>query len=361
MARPVPPSTAAPVAGPSVVEARPPSGGGPGERMRRVSWGAILAGTAIAMALMVFFTTLGLGIGAASVDPLYDQNPLSGLGVGGAIYLIVTQLIALFVGGYVAARLAGVPREQPALIHGAAVWAVSTLLLAWLAMSGAGAVFGAAGTILSNSAQAAVSAGRAVLPDDLSLPSPREVAAGVSIEDLPPEVRSALRRQGITADNAREEAQQILRQVVSPQEQQEAAQAVQGAAADAIRSPGDLPADVNRLIDRLFGGPGAVFSEEDRQEALTTIEQRLGITPEEAEAFLASLENRAQEAAQQVEQSVEAARQQATEAAQAASATVSRAAFLLSVASILGLVAALAGGHVGRPDDLVGDRPGDHA
>ena len=360
MARPV--TSAPPPGGVSetvVVETGPPSGG-VGERMRRVSWGAIFAGTAIAMALMVFFTTLGLGIGAASVDPLYDQNPLSGLGVGGAIYIVVTQLISLFVGGYVASRLAGVPREQPALIHGAGVWAVSTLVLAWLAMSGAGAVFGAAGTILSNSAQAAVSAGRAVLPEDLSLPSPQEIAAGVSIDDLPPEVRSSLRRQGITAENARQEAQEILRDVVSQEEQQQATQAVQEAATDAIRSPGDLPSDVSQLIDDLFGGSGAVLSEEDRQEALTTLEERLGVTPEEAEQFLASVEQRAQTAAQEVEQSVEAARQQAVEAAQTASATVSRAALLLSVASILGLAAALGGSHVGRPDDMVGDRPSDH-
>ena len=358
MARPVTPK-AAPVAGPDIVETGSP-GGGLGERMRRVSWGAIFAGTAIAMALMVFFTTLGLGIGAASVDPLYDQNPLSGLGIGSAIYLIVTQLLSLFVGGYVASRLAGVPREQPALIHGAAVWALSTLVLAYLAMSGAGAAFGAAGTILSNSARAAVSAGQAVLPEDLSLPSPGQVASGVSMEDLPPEVRSTLRERGLTIDQVREEARQALRDVVSQQEQQRAVQEVQEAAADAIRTPGDIPADVNRLIDQLFGGEDAVLSEEDRQQALTTLEERLGVTPEEAEAFLGSVEERAQEAAAQVEQSVEAARQQAVEAAQTASAAVSRAAFTLSVASILGLVAALGGGHVGRPDDLVGDRLSDH-
>ena len=360
MARPVT-ATGAPVGGPNavIVETGPP-GGGTGERMRRISWGAIFAGTAIAMALMVFFTTLGLGIGAASVDPLYDQNPASGLGIGGGIYLVVTQLIALFVGGYVASRLAGVPREQSALIHGAAVWALSTLVLAWLAVSGAGAAFGAAGTILRNSAQAAVSAGQAVLPEELSVPSPQDLAAGVSMEDLPPEVRSALREQGLTIDQVRTEARQALRDVVSPQEQEAAAQAVQETAVDALLSPGDIPQDVNQLIDQLFGGGDAVLSEEDRQQALATIEQRFGISPEEAEQFLASVESRAQEAASQVEQSVEQARQQALEAAQTASSAVSRAALLLSVASILGLAAALGGGHVGRPDDLVGDRLSDH-
>ena len=121
---------------------------GAGERMRRVSWGAIFAGAVIAMALMVFFTTLGIGFGAASIDPLYNEDAPGGLGTGSAIYIIVTQLISLAVGGYVASRLAGVPREQSSLIHGGAVWALSTLVLAYLAITGAGAAFGAATTVL---------------------------------------------------------------------------------------------------------------------------------------------------------------------------------------------------------------------
>lgn len=336
------------------------AGGGVGQAVRRISWGAIFAGTVIAMGLMVLFTTLGIGFGAASIDPLYNEDAPGGLGTGSAIYIVVTQLISLFIGGYVASRLAGVPREQSALIHGASVWALSTLVLAYLAITGAGAAFGAATTVLKNGAQAAISAGQAVLPEDIDLPNPVDIASGVSIDDLPPEVQTALRRQGITRDNIAQEAQEALRSVVSRQEQQNAVQAVQSTAADAITSPGDIPSDVRDLIDRLFGGPDAVLSEEDRVEALAVIERRFGITPQEAEQFLASVEQRAAEAAEQVEQAAAEARQTALEAAEAAADHVRNAAFLLSLASILGLAAALGGGHVGRPDDMVGDRVGDH-
>ena len=335
--------------------------GGGNEIARRVSWGAIFAGTVVAMALMVFFTTLGLGIGAATVDPLYDENPVGGLGIGSAIYIIITQLISLAAGGYIAARLAGIPRTPSALMHGAAVWGVSTLFLAYVAMTGAGAAFGAASTVLQNSARAAISAGQAVIPDDLSLPSPADIAAGVSIDDLPPEVQTALRRQGVTADNIRQEAREAFRNVVSQQEQANAVQAVQNTAVDAIRTPGDIPSDVNQLVDRLFGGENAVLSEEDRQEAIQTLENRLGITPQEAEQFVDTAQQRAEAAAQQVQQAVDTARQQATEAAQAATGHVRNAAFLLALASILGLAAAAGGAITGKPDDLVGDRLSDHA
>ena len=37
--------------------------------------------------------------------------------------------------------------------------------------------------------------------------------------------------------------------------------------------------EIDQLIDRLFGGPKAVISEEDRQQALSVIQNRFGITP----------------------------------------------------------------------------------
>ena len=199
-----------------------------------------------------------------------------------------------------------------------------------------------------------------MLPEDIDLPNPADIAAGISIDDLPPEVQSALRRQGITRDNIVAEAQEALRSVVSEREQANAVQAVQSTALDAIRSPGDIPQDVSQLIDRLFGGPDAVLSEEDRVEALRVVEQRFGISPEEAEQFLASIEARARQAAEQVEQVAEQARQAALEAADQAADYVRNAAFLLSLASILGLAAALGGAHAGRPEDMIGDRVGDH-
>lgn len=60
---------------------------------------AIIAGTVVALGLMVMFTLLGLSIGIASLEAIGD-----GLGIGAAIYIVVTQLISLAVGGFAAAR-----------------------------------------------------------------------------------------------------------------------------------------------------------------------------------------------------------------------------------------------------------------
>lgn len=328
--------------------------------VRRVSWGSIFAGTVVALALMVFFTTLGLAIGAAAVDPLYESNPLSGLGAGSGIYLVLTQLISLAIGGFAAARLAGVPRTVASLLHGAAVWSVATVLLTWAAVTGGGALFGAASTALSNTASGAANVVQAIAPDDLSFPDLSDVASGVSMDDLPPEVRQTLEENGITVDQLRREAREAFRDVVSQQEQQRAVSVLQGALADALRNPGDIGSEVDEAVERLFTGPDAVFSQEDREEVVTDLQDRLGLTPEQTDQLVQSLEQRIEAAVEDVRQTVVQVQQRALEIAQRASSMLATTAAWLSFASLLGLAAAMAGAFAGKPDGLLGDRLDDH-
>ncbi|GGL60269.1 hypothetical protein [Wenxinia marina] len=326
---------------------------------RRVSWGAIFAGTVVALALMILFATLGLAIGAAAVDPLYEQNPLEGLGTGSGIWIIVSQIVALVVGGYAAARLAGVPRTVASLLHGAAVWALTTLLLAWAAVAGGGAMFGAASTMIGNTARGAANAVEALAPDDVSFPDVSEVASQLSVEDLPPEVQQALSDAGVTLPQLRREAGDAFRSVVSAQEQQRALNIVRGALADALRNPSDIGEEVNDAIDSLVTGPDAVFGEEDRQQVLAVLERRLGIDAEDAEGLLQAIETRIEGAVDEMRRTLDQVQQQALEAAQAATSALATTATWLTIASLLGLAAALGGAFAGKPDGLLGERTDD--
>ena len=324
--------------------------------VRRVSWGAIFVGTVVAMALMVFFTTLGLAIGAAAVDPLYEESPLSGLGVGSGIYIVVTQMISLAVGGYAGARLAGVPRTVSSLLHGAAVWALATLLLAWAAIAGGGAIFGAASTMISNTARGAANVAQAAAPEDFSFPDFSELASQISLEELPPEVQRTLQENDISIAQLRREAQDVFRNVVSQQEQQRALIVIRDALLDALRTPGDIGDDVNEAIDSLVTGPNAVFSGEDREQVLTVLERRLGVTAEETEQIVQGIETRIQQAVDQLRQTLDQIQQQALQTAQAATSALATTATWLTIASLLGLAAAIGGAFAGRPNGFLGDR-----
>lgn len=328
--------------------------------MSRVSWGSILVGCVVSVALMIVFTIFGIGIGAAVLDPLYDQNPGAGLGTGSGIYLIVTQLIALGVGGYVAARLAGVPRTIASVLHGAAVWAIATIILAWSAVAGGGAMFGAASTVLDRSASVVGSIGRAVVPERIGLPDLSRLTRAMSIDQLPPEIQETLRERGITEQDLRREATLAFRNVFSQEEQSAVISEARTTLDDILQSPRDAGSDLGAFFDRLVEGPDAILSQEDIEEAQATMERRLGITPQEAEQIAQSVREGVQNAITQARTAIEEARTQAVEAAQTASEAVSTAALLLTLASVLGLLAAAGGAFAGRPATLIGDRVTDH-
>lgn len=113
--------------------------------MRRTSWGAILAASAIALAVQIVLNLLGVGIGAAIVNPGSSQSaPGLAASVSGAAWFIVAGLVAAFVGGYVASRLSGSISTVVGVLHGIAAWAVSTLIVIYLLTTSVGAVVGGA-------------------------------------------------------------------------------------------------------------------------------------------------------------------------------------------------------------------------
>src|SRR3954469_4669797 len=86
--------------------------------LRRVSWGAIFAGLFVTIVVEMILTLLGAAIGAATINPRTEANPTQGLGIGSAIWLLISSLISLFCGAYVAGRLSGGPRRSDGLLHG---------------------------------------------------------------------------------------------------------------------------------------------------------------------------------------------------------------------------------------------------
>ena len=310
----------------------------------RARWGAIFAGTVLALGLFVLLSLVGIGLGL-SIFEADEATPMNGSLTTTAIWQFVSQLIALGVGGYAAARLAGVIPSVGAMLHGATVWALTTLAAVWLATSALTGAANVAGSAISSVAGGASSAVSAVIPDDLSLP---DLSVGsLSIDDLPESVQSTLRRNGITPENFQAEAREAFRNVISQQEQANIVDQAQGALADAVRSPGDIGRDADQFVERVFGS-GGILGEEDRQEALAVMENRFGLSPEEANQYLDTIQARAEAAQQEAAQAIDEARTQAVAAADAAADAAATAAWLAALASVLGLAAAVGGAAAGR-------------
>lgn len=93
----------------------------------RVSWAAIAAGAMIALAVYFLLTLLGIAIGLeVAVRQRVD------IGVGAALYSIVSLLISMFFGGWATSRLAVGESKLEAVLYGVILWGVLFVGMFWL-------------------------------------------------------------------------------------------------------------------------------------------------------------------------------------------------------------------------------------
>lgn len=325
----------------------PPGGAnGHAERQpmrRKVSWGAVIAGTVVALAAMILLGLLGLGIGLWSVEPGGEKDTIAGMATGTIIWSVISMLLCLFAGGYVAARMSATWEKQNAILHGVLVWAVATILMIWGATSAISTVFRTAAGALGSISSGIASMAEKAIPDhmpDFNLPD-------VQMRDLPPELQQTLRRQGMTAENFKRESREAFHNVISKQEQARLRDAATSTAQDILRSPGDALSDIESRIDSLVG-QGGVISNEDKEELIQVLENRLGITKAEAEQMAARWENQAKQAYANAEKALADARQQAIKAGDAMTDAVGKAALVTFLGLLLGGGAAAWGAGLGR-------------
>jgi hypothetical protein len=108
----------------------------------RISWGAVFGGAFVALGLWILLHALGLAAGLTAINP-DDAGSLRGVGIGAGIWSIVAPLIALFLGGFVGARMAGVIDRGTGALHGAVLWGLTAVLGTVLVAAALGAAIGA--------------------------------------------------------------------------------------------------------------------------------------------------------------------------------------------------------------------------
>ncbi len=103
-------------------------------RQPAVRWSAIFAGTAVGVGVWLLLQIFGMGAGLAAVDADHAGS-LRDVGIGTSVWSLVAPLIAIFAGGWIAARLAATRDEKVGGLHGVIVWALTSVLGVMLAVS----------------------------------------------------------------------------------------------------------------------------------------------------------------------------------------------------------------------------------
>lgn len=258
--------------------------------LRRVSWGAIFAGVAIALSLQLLLNLLGLGVGASTIDPGHGDTPGSGLAIGAGIWFAISALLSLWAGGWAAGHLAGVPNNRDGMLHGFTTWSITAIATIMLLSSAVGGIIGGSASILGKAASLSGQGAQAVAPALTGLVS---------------------QATGVTPDDVKQQAGAV---VSDPSFQTFASQ---------IITQGNVTPEARAGLTQL-------------------VAQKQGISPQQADAEVSSWQTKLEQGKQQ-------AKAASLEAADKAAAGVSKAAIWSFIALLLGAIAATVGGMMGTP------------
>ncbi len=272
---------------------------------RRVSWGAIWAGFFVTLVIQVMLTLLGAGFGAAAINPASQHNSGNGLALGSAIWLVVTGLISLFIGGYVAGRMSGGPRRADGLLHGIVTWSLTEMATILLLMTAIGGLMGGIGSLLGG----AIGIAQYTQGGQGTLSSTQQ-----QLEQLYPQPGS-IQPTGRTQNS-------------------------QSGSSNELASLAQQDPELGGVLARLEAKGGAAKDAQDRDQLLNLLTTQHGMNQQQASHAIDQWDQQFQQTKGQVGQ-------QARQVAQQATQGISTAAFAGFVAMILGLVVAAWGGWTG--------------
>jgi hypothetical protein len=310
--------------------------------VKRISWGAILAGAVLALVIQLALSLLGLGIGMGTIDPLEEQNPMSGIGIGAAIWWVVSMLVSLYIGGSVAARLAGMPRRTDGLLHGLLTWSVVTLLTFYLLSTAVGRIIGGVTGVAGRALSAAGSGVASVAPQAADAVKDELQERGIDMSDLKREARLLLRQTG--------------KEELSPEALERQARAAgssaQAEAGQAAANPQGTSDNLDDVIDNLFRRGGQVASAADRDAAVNVVMQRTGKSRAESEQIVSNWHQTYEQGRAKLSETAQKAEATARKAGDKTAEGLSKAALLAALGLGLGAAAAAFGGRNGTPDEV---------
>lgn len=258
----------------------------------RASLSAVIVGALVAVTVGITLTALGAAIGSGLVDAVDRDSPSASsftMAAGG--WMLLTNLVGLFVGGLVAGRLSGALSKQDGALHGLGVWAIASLFALMLLGGVAGRVTSAVGSAAGGAANSVAQAAGA--------------AAGAAAPSI------------------------------NPRELADRARAALSAPSDPARMSTDQRgAEIARIVGtRITQGN---LNDADRQRLNTLIGAEAGIPADEADRRVRAYEAEAQRVAQEAEQ-------RARQAADATAKAASVSAWFAFAAMLLGGLAAWLG------------------
>ena len=90
-----------------------------------VRWSAIIGGWIVATGVATLMYVAGLAFGFSVFDPYNAAPSAKGVGIGTAIWIVLTWMVSLFLGGMFASWFDGKADQTVGTLHGVGVWGLA--------------------------------------------------------------------------------------------------------------------------------------------------------------------------------------------------------------------------------------------
>lgn len=323
------------------------------KKRKRVSWGAIIGGTVTVLAVSILLGMIGMAIGLWAFDPT-DEKTFSGVGTGMGIWGIISLLISLAAGGFVAGKLAG----MDGLIHGFLTWSttlIATVILMAMMLMGTvrfagnvlGSVASATGTVISG-VGSAVGSGASALGDEIE-----GIFGNIDFEsdrdEMRQEMRQAMRNSGVREFQP-EYIQQQLRAVRGD---------LQRSMKQLVANPKHADQVIDRFLQRTGDRADKAFGNVNREDVVKAVSRNTSLTPAQAEDTVnqyMQLMEQGRESIKELQQNIEQARRDWEVRKQEINEEMNKAANSAAWSMIWGFIALLVGAAVASFCGMFGAR-----
>jgi hypothetical protein len=282
-----------------------------------MTWTAIIGGWLVALGIAWLFYTMGLAVGFSAFDVSDVDAVARGVGIGTIVWIVLTWVVSLFVGGLFASWTDGRADQTVGTLHGVAVWGLAISVTVLLTALGAAGVLQGTGALLggavSKAAPGSVGSSRGVNED-----SPIGHAAGL----LGVQIRRAVGSPN-AMPSAAPEASAARANPTS------ATSSTQASPVNATAGLSQLDAAASRAIaaDLLRGR---------NEDARSRLAAAAAVDPAQADAILKTVAPEADKAKAQLKETADQARRY-----------VAAAMWAAFFSAIIGLIAAALGGWTG--------------
>lgn len=305
---------------------------------KAISWRAVFGGLVTVFAIMLVLNLIGIAIGFSTIEPTEEGDSFSGLGTGAVIWWILTNLIAIFAGAFVAARAGVSFSDKGGIIQGFLTWALYCVVSYLLVASAIGSVISGVGNMVMKTASATGEA--------LFNKNSQNNGQGIQLGNIDWQ-KAKSEFYALLEDTEKEalDPEQLESQA------EEVTTAAKNRARNAARDPGEIDREINSVFDKAENEFGKSLEALDREALVNVIVNRSDLTRKEANEVVDNYIETYKEVKSEVKAFVETAKEEISEqakiAAEATAEAISKAAMYLAITLVLGIIIGVFGGIVG--------------